>query len=140
MTTSSEGPTEVIARRVSALRQRKGLNRQQLGEAMTAAGVEWNRFTVSSLESGKRQNVTVVELLALARVLDVAPVNLLVPVEDEQRFRVTPNEVLPAHRVRPWVRGIVPLPGMDPRIFHTEVPLPELRAWSGEDRPVPGED
>lgn len=140
MTTPPEGPTEAIARRVSALRQRKGLNRQQLGEAMTACGVEWNRFTVSSLENGKRQNVSVTELLALARVLDVAPVHLLVPLEDEQPYQVTPTEVLPAHRVRPWVRGIVPLPGTDTRIFQTEVPLPELRGWSDEDRPVPPQE
>ncbi|MEU9557352.1 helix-turn-helix domain-containing protein [Streptomyces fumanus] len=137
MSTSPEGPTEAIARRVSALRQRKGLTRQQLGEALAARGVEWNRFTVSSLENGKRQNVTVVELLALARVLDVAPVHLLVPVEDEHPFLVTPNEPVPAGRARPWVRGIVPLPGTDSRIFHTEVPLAELRAWSGEERPTP---
>lgn len=65
---------------------------------------------------------------------------MLVPVEDEQLYQVTPLEVLPAHRVRPWVRGIVPLPGTDSRIFHTEVPLAELRSWSGEERPVPEED
>ncbi|MFF7854109.1 helix-turn-helix domain-containing protein [Streptomyces sp. NPDC007904] len=140
MSTPPEGPTEAIARRVTALRQRKGLTRQQLGEAMAERGVEWNRFTVSSLENGKRQNVTVVELLALARVLDVAPVHLFVPLEDDQPYRVTPKETLPAHRIRPWVRGIAPLPGMDSRIFSTEVPLAELRAWSGEERPVPPEE
>ncbi|MBZ9638004.1 helix-turn-helix domain-containing protein [Streptomyces sp. PSKA30] len=128
MSTPPEGPTEAIARRVSALRQRKGLNRQQLGEAMAANGVEWNRFTVSSLENGKRQNVTVVELLTLAKVLDVAPVHLLVPLEDEHPYQVTPKLTMPATRVRAWIRGQKPLPGTDLQIFYTEVPLDEVRS------------
>lgn len=126
MSPSPQGPTEVIARRVTELRQRKGMTRQELGERLTErTGVDWNRFTVSSLENGKRQNVTVVELLALARVLDVAPINLLVPLENVD-FQVTPNEAVSTTSARDWIRGFIPLPGTDRRIFRSEIPLDEL--------------
>lgn len=113
---------------------------QELADKLRASGVPWDRGTVTKLETGRRQGVSVTEWLALARALDVAPVHLLIPLEDRALFQVTPNEALPAHRVRPWARGIVPLPGSDSRIFHTEVPLAELRAWSGEERPVPPQE
>ena len=132
-------PVAVIAHRVREVRARHGFTAQQLADKLREAGVPWDRATVTKLETGRRQNVSIVEVLALARVLDVALVHLLVPTDDEQRYQVTPTEALPAGRVRPWVRGIVPLPGTDSRIFHTEKPLAELQAWDGEDRPAPPE-
>lgn len=133
-------PVETIARRVREARNRKGLTAQELADNLKSRGLEWDRQTITKLETGRRQNVSVVELLALSRALDIAPIHMLLPLDDAQPYQVTPNETLPAGRVRPWIRGIVPLPGTDARIFQTEVPLAELTAWSGEDRPVPGED
>lgn len=115
-----------VSRRVRELRARKGLSAKQVGERMTErCGVTWDRFTVANLETGRRKNLTVDELLALARVLDVAPVHLLVPIDD-QPFRMLPKEEQPADRVRAWVCGDEPLPGTDRRIFRTEVPLDEV--------------
>lgn len=49
----------------------------QLGEALDKQhGVKWDRFTVASLENGKRQNVTVDELFALAAVFEISPIFL----------------------------------------------------------------
>lgn len=120
-------PVQAVAARVSELRKRKGMTAAEVGRRMTAHGVKWDRFTVANLESGKRQSVTLTEWLALARVLDVSPLHLLVPLE-EVEFSVTPDEALPASRVRAWVRGQEPLPGTDQRIFRSEVPLDELQA------------
>jgi len=115
-----------VAKRVKELRARKGLNAQEVGDRMwERTGIRWDRFTVANLETGRRKNITVPELLALARVLDVAPVHLLVPVDD-QPFRLLPKEVQPADRVRAWVCGEEPLPMTDRRIFRTEVPLDEV--------------
>jgi hypothetical protein len=55
-------------------------------------------------------------------VLDVAPVHLLVPLEDEQPYQVTPTRVEPAGVVRDLVRGAEALDGMDQRRFFSEVP------------------
>jgi transcriptional regulator with XRE-family HTH domain len=131
---------ESVAVRLSEVRKRKDMSAAEVGRRMTEQGVKWDRFTVANLENGKRQNITLTELLALACVLDVSPLSLILPLDDAQPYQVTPARELATGRVRPWLRGIVPLPGMDARIFHTEVPLAELGAWSGEDRPVPGED
>ncbi|MFD5513857.1 helix-turn-helix transcriptional regulator [Streptomyces sp. NPDC127051] len=99
------GPTETIARKVADLRERKGLTKQELGDALTELGVSWNRFTVSSLENGKRQNLSVTEWLALARALDVAPLTLLLPLGEADEIEVLPG--LPVHPdlVRQWIVG-----------------------------------
>lgn len=119
-------PVQTVAHRVSELRKRKGLTAAEVGQRMKAEGFKWDRFTVSNLEKGKRQNVTLTEWLGLAQVLDVSPLHLLVPLEDVE-YNVTPERVVPADRVRAWVRGVEPLPGMDQRIFYTEVPMSEVR-------------
>ncbi|MFC8415707.1 helix-turn-helix transcriptional regulator [Streptomyces coelicoflavus] len=124
--TPAVGPVPTIAQRVKALRGRKGWSAEDLGNALKDEGVKWDRFTVANLEKGKRQNVTVVELLALAKVLDVALVNLLVPVNDAP-YQVTPERVEDSDAVRAWVRGQKPLPGMDERTFLTEVSVADMR-------------
>jgi transcriptional regulator with XRE-family HTH domain len=115
----------VVAQRVKELRRRKGWTAAQLGEALTKEGVQWDRFAVASLESGKRQNVSLVEMLALALVLDVAPVHLIVPL-DEVPYQITQRRTEPAIEVRAWVRGQLPLPGTDARIYLSEVAMADL--------------
>lgn len=119
-------PVQTVAHRVSELRNRKGMTAAEVGQRMKEQGFKWDRFTVANLEKGKRQNVTLTEWLGLAQVLDVSPLHLLVPLE-EVEYRVTPETVAPAARVRAWVRGLEPLPGTDQRIFYTEVPLNEVQ-------------
>ncbi|MBP2581630.1 transcriptional regulator with XRE-family HTH domain [Streptomyces sp. PvR006] len=122
----TEGPVAVIARRVKELRGRKGFTAQELADKLRAAGVPWDRATVTKLETRRRQSVSVVEFMALARVLDVAPVHLLVPLGVEEPYQVTPEEVVPASRARLWVRGESALRGTDPQIFYTERPIGEV--------------
>ncbi|MFJ6783749.1 helix-turn-helix domain-containing protein [Streptomyces yangpuensis] len=119
-------PVEVIARRVKEVRGRKGLTAQQLADRLRDAGVPWDRATVTKLETNRRQNVSVVELLALARVLDVAPVHLLVPLH-EGPYMVTPVEAVTASRARLWIRGDTTLKGGDAQIYYSEAPLDEIR-------------
>lgn len=121
------GPVATIAQRVKELRGRRGWSAAQLGEALHKHGVRWDRFAVASLENGKRQNVTVQELYALSIALNVAPVNMLVPLDDRP-CRVTPTRTEPANAVRAWIRGQQPLPGTDERTFRTEVSLADLKA------------
>jgi transcriptional regulator with XRE-family HTH domain len=125
-------PVEAIRTRVREARNRKGMTAQELADRLKGSGVPWDRGTVTKLETGHRQNVTVVELLALARALDVAPIHLLVPLEDGGNYMATPNEPVKVERARYWIRGIVPLGRTEMRIFRTEVPVAELRAWDPE--------
>lgn len=124
-------PTSVIASRIRALRLRHGWTADQLAERMTDAGVPWTRIVVTKMETGRRPSVSVEEWLALALVLDVAPVHLLVPTDDEARaYAVSPSRPpIGAWEAREWIRGRVPLEtlGQDPRVYFSEVPADEFR-------------
>jgi transcriptional regulator with XRE-family HTH domain len=77
----------------------------QLADALHADGLRWDRSILANLESGRRRDVSVNELLALARCLGVAPVHLIVPI-DADRFRVSPGAPeVDADVARAWICG-----------------------------------
>lgn len=124
---------ETLARRVRQARARQELTAQQLADRLRELGVPWDRATVTKLETGRRQNVTLTEWLALARALDVAPVHLLVQPEGpgaaageaRQPYQVTPTETVTREEARAWMRGMTSLPQTDLRVFYSEVPAEE---------------
>jgi transcriptional regulator with XRE-family HTH domain len=122
-------PHRVIAARVKELRKARGYTAAQLAEKMKEQHFDWDRFTVQNLESGRRKAVTVEEWLALAYVLDVAPIHLMVPTEDDERFyAVTPEDATPANEAREWIRGRTHIVGRDPRLYYSAVPAAEWQA------------
>jgi transcriptional regulator with XRE-family HTH domain len=119
-------PHRVIARRIKEVRTRRGWSAHRLAEEMRALGVSWDRSIVANFESGRRKYVTVEELLALAYALSVAPVYLLLPIDDEYvDIAVTPEVTAKTVPVREWIRGRFPLMGQDPRLFWSERPRVE---------------
>lgn len=121
-------PHEVIASRVRELRKKHGWSAERLAAEMDRVGIPWTRIVVAKLETGRRETVTVQELLALSYVLDIGVLNLLVPTEDEQGGKPLAYWAVPRHgplvpSVRAWIRGEAPLPGQDPRFFFSEIPL-----------------
>ncbi|MEU3613504.1 helix-turn-helix transcriptional regulator [Streptomyces sp. NPDC006872] len=123
--------TRTIARRVKELRTRQGITAEQLAHLLSGQGIHWDRFAVANLEKERRKNLTVGEMLALARVLHVSPVHLIVPPTNEGTFQVTPEEACPPSDARAWIRGSAELPRTDRRIFRTEVPFSELgQSWA----------
>jgi transcriptional regulator with XRE-family HTH domain len=70
-------PSEAIGQHLKALRKRQGMTAAELAAAMTAAGIPWERSTVTKLETGRRQAVTIDEAVALVLVLDVTMAELL---------------------------------------------------------------
>src|SRR5690606_3552306 len=123
-------PHEVIASRVRALRKGRGWSAERLAKEMSKVGVPWERMVVTKLETRRRKSITVEELLALAYVLDVAPVYLLLPVNDERApYAYTPDRTAEVWRVREWVRGhpyaaapTIGLGGVDRRGYLSEGP------------------
>lgn len=99
--------TRRLMAEVSRLRNSKQprWSAERLAEQMTGVGVPWTRNSVVNLESGRRAQIAVHELLALAWVLDVPnPLDLLAPADDTYTW------VLPARReytavVRAWFAG-----------------------------------
>lgn len=102
--------TKRIMDEVTGRRMALEWSAERLAEEMTAVGVPWTRDAVSNLETGRRKNIAVHELLALAWVLDIADLAaLLVPPsynpEDEPSFPVAPDVMVPASAVRSWIRN-----------------------------------
>ncbi|MDD4866184.1 MAG: helix-turn-helix transcriptional regulator [Mycobacterium sp.] len=60
-----------VAAQVRALRNARGWTGQRLAQEMARLGIAWDRYTVTNLERGRRQDVTVDELQALADVFDI---------------------------------------------------------------------
>lgn len=134
MSPEAVGPVETIAQRVKELRARRGWTAAQLGKEMEKYGPRWDRFAVANLETGKRKNVTVSELMALALALDVAPTHLIIPLDDRP-YKIAPNYTLPTLDAREWFRGNVPLFSMHgerTRIYLSERPLADLEGRKPE--------
>jgi transcriptional regulator with XRE-family HTH domain len=117
-------PTQVVARSVREVRDRRGWSAQQLADACKAAGAQsvLDRSALASIENGRRQRIGVDQLLALAFALDVSPLRLLLPLDDDELIQVVPSTTVTAAEARRWIRGTDQLPGLDHRQFAMEAP------------------
>lgn len=89
---------------------------------------------LANLESGRRKFVTLDEVIALAYVLDVAPIHLVVPISDTvyhskfgqvlvDGYRLTETVAIDSHRrARAWIKGELAIPGVDQRRYDLERP------------------
>lgn len=87
------------------------MSAQQLADACTDLGVPIQRSVLANLESGRRTNLSVPELLALAQVLQVPPLLLLVPLGRADKVEMTPGADVPTTDALLWLTGQRPLPG-----------------------------
>lgn len=91
--------TEEVARRIRQLRLQLGLSARELAEMCASAGQpSLTRSTIAKIESGVRDFITIDELDALARALDIQPHDLVGPLDPSAaggRSRV-PRAVLAA--------------------------------------------
>jgi transcriptional regulator with XRE-family HTH domain len=71
--------TQYVVARVKALRQARGWSVRVLAEQCTLPGGPNPQNAITDLERGRRNSATVDDLVALARALEVAPVDLLPP-------------------------------------------------------------
>jgi hypothetical protein len=135
-----DSPSDIVAARIRAVRRKRDLTVAELASQCAAAGYpELTAHALYSLEgrrSGTRRParaVTVDELLAVAKVLQVAPVHLLVPpgAGEDDPYPVTHEITAPAAHVREWVRGYGLLPGDDRQLYLTEVPPGEFEEIAG---------
>jgi hypothetical protein len=114
-------PNELVIRRLKDARAALdgGISTYQLAErlaALTGGGGTLSTHVLQNLEAGRRQGVTVAELLLLAAGLSVPPEFFLVPAGDD-RVQVTPSAVLGRDELLSWIRGQQSLPGGDAEHF-----------------------
>lgn len=84
--------SQSVAREVRRNREMRGMSAQQLSDECSKLGLPIHRSVISNFENGRRGNLTIPELLVIARALDVAPIFLLFPVGFVETVEALPGE------------------------------------------------
>ncbi|MGH9250758.1 MAG: helix-turn-helix domain-containing protein [Acidimicrobiales bacterium] len=138
MAAEARTPSQALAAAVRECRRtRKGWSQERLSRELDGLGVRLHPTAIVKIERGTR-GVSVDEAFALALALQVAPVHLLVPLDDDAPVAVTPNTSAPAAEVRDWVRGRRELDDDAERWYFFWVPASEFpppRTWRPACRP-----
>src|SRR5258708_25088625 len=73
MTRANEvsGPGPLVGLSLRTLRAERGITQEQAVEMLRRAGLDWARANVASLESGRRQDVTLSELIVMTLAFGV---------------------------------------------------------------------
>lgn len=102
-----------IADEVKRRRTELGWSAQKLSDECAALGFDFPRSTLADLESGRRKQVSVPELVALAAALHIPPLLLVYPVGRQAETEMLPGVTRPAFRAAEWFSGAAFLPGPD---------------------------
>ena len=96
-----------IGGRIRELRLRPGVNlsAQALADRTREYGHELKRSVIANLESGRRTNVSVADLLVLATALDVPPVMLVYPIGTESSVEALPGYEMDTVAAMDWFTG-----------------------------------
>ncbi|MFH9589169.1 helix-turn-helix domain-containing protein [Streptomyces luteogriseus] len=109
------GPVgEALMHNIKRIREGQRLTFVKLSEELTEIGRPIPILGLRRIERGERR-VDAEELLALAYVLGVQPVDLLVPpeLEDEASYSIAPTVQVTAGAARDWISGVGFLPSTD---------------------------
>lgn len=120
-------PNQVVGERVRTLRRVRGLSQRDLAARVQELGVRIHHPGIGKVEQGQRR-LDVSELFAFAYALDVSPMHLMVPADDDaQGVAVTPQIIVQrSGNLRRWIRGHIPISGQDAgRFYHIADPPPE---------------
>lgn len=101
-----------VMRNVLELRKRAGWTQVDLSKRLEEIGHRILPTGLQRLENGKRR-VDPDDLVALAMVLDVAPITLLLPLGDEQPVKLTEAVTKDVEAAWLWAVGRRPLDGSD---------------------------
>jgi transcriptional regulator with XRE-family HTH domain len=126
----SKRPSQIAAQRIKELRNRHNWSQQQLADRITELGSPIDRAAIAKLEAGpKQRRLQLDEMFVFAFALDVAPISLVLPTEDEDIHVAGRTEAATA-TVRSWFVGEQPLGGpdggQDSRTYFSEVPEREF--------------
>src|SRR3954447_13968612 len=115
MSTGGTTMSDVVAAQLVRRRKAMGMTRDQLAERCRRAGLgSMTAAALANIETGRRdgagrrrREVTVDELLAFGRALDVPPMALLVPLDDANIHELEPLAGWPLEpfRAYQWVTG-----------------------------------
>jgi transcriptional regulator with XRE-family HTH domain len=97
--------TRMVAREIRRYRDERKMSAQQLADRTAELGMEVPRSVLANLESGRRETVTVPEILVLAAALQVTPIELLCPVGFDEQIEILPGRIVDPLSASRWVDG-----------------------------------
>lgn len=97
----------LVAREVRRYResQQPRMSAQQLADRTAELGLPIPRSVLANLESGRRETVSIAEILILAAALDVAPIELISPVGFDQQVEMLPGRMIEPLSAMRWFTG-----------------------------------
>ncbi len=104
-----EAPSRVVARRLRAVRKSKAWSQQDLARRLAELGAPTDRATLARTEAGDR-GVSLDDTIMLAAALDVSPLALVLPDNEDTPVAVAPRYPYRAEYFRRWFCGLAPLP------------------------------
>jgi transcriptional regulator with XRE-family HTH domain len=101
----SKTVTAVVAGQIKFWRDQRNLSANELSKRTAELGSEVPRSVIANLETGRRDSISVDELLILGAALDVPPLLLLTPVGRTKTMRVLPSVDSTPWFARGWIIG-----------------------------------
>jgi transcriptional regulator with XRE-family HTH domain len=123
--------TCVVAAQLRHYRDIRGLSAQDLTDRCAELGFTFPRPVLSNLENGRREAVSVAELIILARALDVSPLQLVTPAGRQDAIELFPGDERPVWDAARWFTGEIDLEELNGQL--PGIPLP---GWQGNVDPV----
>lgn len=100
--------TKSVATQIRRWRLQRGLSAQQLSDRCGELGHAIPRPVLSNIETGRRESITLAELLIIAAALDVPPLVLISPPIDEEAIEILPDQRVVLWQVVGWFMGVGP--------------------------------
>jgi transcriptional regulator with XRE-family HTH domain len=97
--------TAQIAREIRRHRDRRKLSLQRLADSTDEFGMPIPRNVLANLESGRRDYISVAEVLILAAVLSVSPMELICPAGYDEVIELLPGRMMDPLQASRWVDG-----------------------------------
>jgi transcriptional regulator with XRE-family HTH domain len=96
-----------VAREIRRYResQRPKISAQQLADRTAEIGMPIPRSVLANLESGRRETVSVAEVLVLAAALNVSPIELMCPVGFDKQTEMLPGRMMDPLSAMRWFAG-----------------------------------
>ncbi len=80
----------------------------QLAAAVTDLGMRYTRSQVTNLEGGRRDGITIGELIAFGQVLNIPPIILVFPVGHADKVELRPDSMIETWEALRWFTGEPP--------------------------------
>lgn len=115
----------VAGQQLARFRKLRGWDVKDVVSETERLGHRLPRMTISALESGSRENLSIAELLVLSAALDVSPVELVLPVGAATEYEVMPGVHKPIDEALAWFAGDQGAPAVTASRAHASL----LQSW-----------